>query len=125
MRSAPGGPRFRSKLIPALIDAYCRATGDPEGSLGQWLLEGAPLGLTQAIPMSGIFPPVDTSGGSKEEFESLTAKIREAQFRNYTSFEEEPDLARGEIQRCIEAEHMTEFRTLEEVQEYVGGKPLL
>ena len=66
-----------------------------------------------------------TSGGSKEEFEALTAKIREAQFRNYTSFEEEPDLARGEIQRCIDAEHMTEFRTLEEVQEYVGGKPLL
>ena len=66
-----------------------------------------------------------TSGGSKEEFEALTAKIREAQFRNYTSFEEEPELARGEIQRCIDAEHMTEFRTIEEVAAYVGGKPLL
>ena len=29
------------------------------------------------------------------------------------------------MQRCIDAEHMTEFRTLGEVQEYVGGKPFL
>ena len=78
---------MKSKLRPGLVEAHCAATGDRETELGTWLRQGAPLGLaTEVRGDSGILPPVSVEQGTREEFESLTAKIKAAQFTNYASF---------------------------------------
>ena len=83
---------------------------DPEVDLWDWLRTGAPLGEfgdLPGIPVSGIFPPVEVERREPEEFEQLVARVNAAQFSNYKSFEEEPELARGEIERMVQA-HFSE-----------------
>ena len=41
-----------------LIEAMCRQVGDVDVELCDILREGAPTGIRQAIPASGVFPPV-------------------------------------------------------------------
>jgi hypothetical protein len=107
------------------MEADAEAAGDPELALWNWLRAGAPLGLSEPIPVSGVFPPVAIERRTQAEFEELVARVNAARFANYKSFEEEPELARGEIDRLEQAHFLREFATLPELEEYVGGKVLL
>ena len=113
---------FRSVFRPGLMEAFARATEDLERDLWGWLRTGAPSGISGAIPESGIFPPVSTEPRSRGEFEELVSRISAAEFANYKSFEEEPAVSRGEIERMGDAKFLREFDTLEKLEAYVGGK---
>ena len=70
----------------------------------------------QAMDFSGILAEdVEAPTGTRtqvislEEFEQLVARVNAAQFANYKSFEEEPELARGEIQRMVQAHFLRKF----------------
>ena len=51
---------------------------------------------------------MEAGRGSAQEFENL-AKINAAKFSNYVSFEDQVDLALGEIERITQAGHLSPF----------------
>ena len=46
---------MRSHLVKELISR----TRDPDTAVGDWLVQGAPLGLLRQIPPGGLFPAKD------------------------------------------------------------------
>ena len=46
-------------IRPEVIEAYNRASGDPDTDLPGWLRHGAPVGITSFITSRGIFPSID------------------------------------------------------------------
>ena len=116
---------FRSKFRPGLMELYSLMAGDLETDAWEWLRTGAPLGISGEIPLSGVFPPVPVERRTRAEFEELIARVNAAQFLNYTSFEDEPELSKGEIRRLVDAKFLREFDTLAELEAYVGGPVLL
>ena len=119
------GEGIRSRFRPDLMEAYSAAASDPERCIFEWLRDGAPIGLTRPLPETGLFPPVDGVRRARDEFEDLTAQVDAAQFSNYLSFAENIALAVEEVDRVTAAGHMRRFKTLAEVEAYVGGAPLL
>ena len=59
---------WRAKLVQKIV----QLTEDPDVYIADWLLRGAPMGITAAIPAGGWFPLVDDD--RKQEVESLDAK---------------------------------------------------
>ena len=56
-RTAKAGAPISAEIIAA----WGKLSGDPDTEcLSTWLLQGAPLGFTQPIPNTGIFPKVDS-----------------------------------------------------------------
>ena len=84
---------FRSVFRPGLMEAYSLACSDLGKDLWNWLRTGAPLGISESIPQSGIFPPVTAESKSKAGFGELVARINAAQLSNYRSFEDGPELS--------------------------------
>ena len=92
--SAKHGP-----LQPNIIEAYNRATGDPDVHLPQWLAEGAPLGHQASIPTCGVFPQaVEESSIRHEEGDWLAYH---GDWQNYQSVESRLDVG---LQLLREAE---------------------
>lgn len=86
-------------LQPDILEAYNRATGDPDVHLPQWLVEGAPLGHRASIPTCGVFPlPVGGSGIKQEEGDWLAYQ---GDWQNYQSVESRLDVG---LQLLREAE---------------------
>ena len=55
----PSTAKACTPLQPQIFDAWGRISGDPDSPvLAQWLRSGAPLGFTEPIPCTGIFPVV-------------------------------------------------------------------
>ena len=48
----------RSRFRPGLMELYSLLAGDLEADAWEWLRSGAPLGISAAIPESGVFPPI-------------------------------------------------------------------
>lgn len=97
----PGRTRFQSPLDGALIDAWLRAAGDPEVSLGPWVTHGVPLGIEAPIPTHGVFPSVDDTPepyGAPPLEEAFVEGIA-----NYASFTAQDEDARFELDRYIQA----------------------
>ena len=113
---------MRSRLIPQLIGGYVRATNDPDVYLERWLLSGAPLGLLDPIPTAGGFPPQEAPE-PEDDFDNVVSQIDVEGFRNYKSFDEDPEATRKEIERMRDEGFLHFFDTLEALTEYVGGPP--
>ena len=47
-----------SLICGDLLAALVEATGDPEVSAAEWVSKGTPLGISNIIPVHGVFPPV-------------------------------------------------------------------
>ena len=72
MLNSPRSPRRRTvrastPLHSSVISAWGTATGDEDSPiLAEWLDHGAPLGFSQDITTSGVFPVVPAEGGEDE-----------------------------------------------------------
>ena len=74
-------------LSAAVIQAWGNVARDPDSDiLAQWLDHGAPLGITEQIPTSGVFPP--SPGVDKVEADHIQARSLEG-WCNYSSAVEE------------------------------------
>ena len=80
----------------ALLRLLITAAGDPDDVLPDWAAGGTPLGITQAIPVRGIFP---TSTGAAAETDPtlLEGTSCAAAEGNYASFLEHGALAEAEL----------------------------
>ena len=52
-------PMADNGLCAAILRAYAKASDDPDSILADWLEEGAPIGITNPVENTGIFPRVD------------------------------------------------------------------
>ena len=101
-----------SPLDASLIEGILRAAGDPEESLGQWIREGAPLGVNSPIPSNKVFPAVGIEGDTVEA-ERLQALSAAKSGGNYVSFEANPEDAQLEVDRYIERRFFVRGREAE------------
>ena len=108
---------FKSPLDGELWDAWCKFAGDPEHCLGEWVANGAPLGMNDSIQMSNnIFPPSRGKDAQDDQLPEIEAQVNT---ENYKSFLDQPDEASAEVKRLVEA-GFAMVVTKEEAQERFG-----
>ena len=76
-----------------------RQAGDPEASIGDWVREGAPLGLDREIPCCGVFPPVETEETSNTIED--TEQFIDTNLDNYVSIKVDEQDAAIEVERVV------------------------
>ena len=92
---------FKSPLDGDLWDSWCRFAGDPEHCLGNWAVNGAPLGMNETIQTSNnIFPPARGKDALDDQLPEIEAQVDVA---NYRSFLDQPEDAELEVKRLVEA----------------------
>ena len=74
----------RSKFRPGLMEAYGLLAGGLERVAWEWLRTGAPLGISAAIPESGVCPPMPVERRAREEFEGLVARVNVARVQKFS-----------------------------------------
>lgn len=116
--AVPAGSSFvhLTEVDAHLLEAWRKAAGDPDDQVFQWLTQGAPAGVLDAIKDPGIFP--DTSGPSAMDPDDLDCD--EATFRNYAGVEDNVE-TEAELRSHISNKHIVSFGTYNELTEYVGG----
>ena len=92
---------FKSPVDGDLWDSWCRFAGDPEHCLGNWAVNGAPLGMNETIQTSNnIFPPARGKDALDDQLPEIEAQVDVA---NYRSFLDQPEDAELEVKRLVEA----------------------
>ena len=119
MLGGKDGPRHRTARATTpiqanVIEKWGQATGDPDSqTLAEWLDHGAPLGFSQKIKTTGIFPVIEDTTGEVDT-ESIVRPL--ANWENYGSaVEEKEDLdqliddytARGFCHKAMSMEEAT------------------
>lgn len=119
MLGGKDGPRHRTARATTpiqanVIEKWGQATGDPDSqTLAEWLDHGAPLGFSQKIKTTGIFPVIEDTTGEVDT-ESIVRPL--ANWENYRSaVEEKEDLdqliddytARGFCHKAMSMEEAT------------------
>ena len=95
------GTKFKSPLQANLLEAWAYRGADPEAYTGQWVRQGAPLGMSVEIPTCGIFPLVKEEDQMKiTPWRSLEPEAWAA-LKNYPSMVEHEDAAAEEVDRLI------------------------
>ncbi|CAE7838251.1 unnamed protein product [Symbiodinium sp. CCMP2592] len=118
-RTAPASTPLRAEIF----EAWGKATDDPDSAtLAGWLDHGAPLGLTEDIPSTGVFPPVVPR--DLKPHEKLDRRVLEG-WSNYKSAEEEAHVLEELITDYERRGFCTVVSTLEEAIEILGGPPVL
>ena len=105
-----------------LLDQWQRAAADPDNQPIDWLLQGAPAGLTQYVKDRGVFPLY-----SLEEDPVTVAAAdlaTEDGFANYNGVEESPEVS-IELDRLEKAGHMMKFSSLAHAQKFVGRRKIV
>jgi hypothetical protein len=97
------GPR--STWRAGLVEAYVKATGDPEVHLAEWLRDGAPTGIAREIPACGIFPPVTRTAEADADLQKTFAQAES--HTNYASVREHQKAVREELERLTDLGYMT------------------
>ena len=106
-------PVARKGLQPDIFAAYCKASGDPDWPLSEWILQGAPLGATREITRVGVFP-ADVKPEKRHPSSLKTLSL--AGWHNYRSAEQEPDIVKGLLQEMLDARWSAKHSSLEEAQ---------
>ena len=113
-----------SPINPEVLWAWGQVTDDPDSqTLARWVLEGAPLGFSEAIPLNGIFPPVQGQAWREESAKALIRDIQD--WSNYQSAVEEQEALRGLIQEAVDAGFCTIYSSVEQAEAELGRTPLL
>lgn len=115
-------PHRSPKLVPAIIRAYCRASGDPDGIIADWLEDGAPLGITKRILHTGIFPEVAGELATPENLDSLTTHLDG--WTNYGTFVEHADKGRELLEKARDAGFCHFCSDAKQVQSELGTTDL-
>ncbi|CAK0806281.1 unnamed protein product, partial [Prorocentrum cordatum] len=79
-----------------IVEARAAASQDPEVHLGDWLRDGAPIGVARPVPSCGIFPQLGPAAKERTQAHEVLSLLEA--HGNYKSFEEarvhaEPELA--------------------------------
>lgn len=128
---APDGVSVEPKISKAdtplsaeVLWAWGLATGDPDSQvLSSWLQRGAPLGFTEPIPNTGIFPKVDPVTWEGYQLRELAREFEG--WENHQSAEEfHADLTEL-VKEAYEKGFCSFASSIEEAGDMIGAPPLL
>ena len=106
----------------ALLQHWQQAAKDPDECPVDWLLKGAPAGITQDIPCRNIFPTYTAEEDAAEvNPEDLHTS---SDFCNYQGVEGDAEVA-AEVKRLISKGYAREFDTLAAAEKFTQGKIVL
>ena len=113
-----------SPIRPEILWAWGEVTDDPDSAtLAEWVLKGAPLGFSDPICSTGIFPVVS---GQPWFEESANALVRDLEsWANYSSAVEEESALRQLVQESLDAGFCTIYDSLEQATADLHRTPLL
>jgi hypothetical protein len=94
-----------------LLDHWQQAAKDPDTEAAQWLLHGAPAGITEPVKDCGIFPLYDPSVDTADV--DASDLYTPADFANYSGVEADTDVAK-EVARIIEQKHVLRFKSVKD-----------
>ena len=108
-------------LRPEVIAGW---TEDPDAAmLAKWLLEGAPMGYSQDIPTTGIFPTV-SNAACEQEFEQIQAKSLDG-WENYESAKMEEEELIKLVKDYVDRGFCHVVPTLEDAGMELGRPPVV
>ena len=106
----------------ALLQQWQQAAKDPDECPVDWLLKGAPAGITQEIPSRNIFP---TYSMEEDSAEVSPDDLRTSEdFCNYSGVEGDAEVA-AEIKRLVALGYAREFTSLSAAEAFTKGKIVL
>ena len=114
-----GGPRL-TNVDARLLEAWRKAAGHPDTSIGPWMLHGAPTGILNEIPDPGIFPRCDRPASAQPS----DLYSDERSFQNYPGVED-AEVTATELQAHLDKGHIVGFESYDELAEFVQGRPVL
>ncbi|CAE7648821.1 unnamed protein product [Symbiodinium sp. CCMP2592] len=107
----------------SVLEAWGDATDDPDAKLlAHWLDHGAPLGIEQAVPTTGVFIPVSRDGQMPAW--QLDRRALEG-WKNYPSAEAEEGTLRDLLDDYVNRGFCVLVATEEEAEAILGGPPVL
>lgn len=111
-------------LDPEMFACWGALSGDPDShTLATWLLGGAPLGFTEPVPNTGIFPPVQSTAWELESAHQLQRSLND--WSNHPSAQE---LSKDLISLIDEAHKKgfcTYYGSVEQAEAAIGQKVVL
>ena len=94
---------------------------DPGTRLARWTFEGAPAGVEcDTKDLDGVCPVVEED--EQRDTAELVTDFRS--FENYDGVEDDPEAEKAVTQYHSKG-YLKKFDTVEELQEFVGGRPIL
>jgi len=109
-----------TKVDGHFLRQWQRTAGDPDGIAANWMVDGAPMGVTEQLLDPGIFPQSVVPPYMGHE--SLQCDLQN--FHNYKGVEES-EITEEEIQGHLDKQHLAAFSSPEELRQFVGGEPIL
>ena len=117
-------PRTAKALFAPLIWAWGSAVDDPDARLlAAWLREGAPLGFSEQIPNTGVFPPAETKVWEEESASSLSRALEGWQ-NHPSAVEWEEDFERL-VTEAKEKGFCSIYDNMEDAERDIGRRPTL
>jgi len=112
---------LRHIRLQYLLEYWARAVEDPGMELAKWTYQGAPAGIEcQTLELDGVCPRVDDT----EQQASVDLSTDKDTFENYEGVEDDSEAAVA-IDQYLSKGYLMKFDTLEELQQFVGGQPVL
>ena len=109
-----------TKVDAHLLRQWQRAASDPDYIAADWMVHGAPMGVTEQLRDPGIFP--ETIVPPYMGHDDLHCDVQ--QFKNYPGVEDS-EITETELQGHLDKQHLAAFGSPEELEDFVGGKPIL
>ena len=112
---------YQTSIRGYLLEYWARTVEDPGSDLARWTYEGAPAGMErQTSELDGVCPRVDDS----EEHTSIDLATDYDTVENYQGVEDDPEAAKA-IHQYLSKGYLQKFDNLENLQQFVGGQPVL
>lgn len=111
-----------SPIRAHLLKAWAQAARDPGAAAADWLLHGAPAGITQLPELEGVFPR--SSGDVNEYLDPAELDYDADGFVNYKGIDEDQVVAE-QIAKYRDLGYLQEFDSYERCRNYLGGEPVL
>ena len=106
-----------------LLKFWAEVVEDPGSKVAQWLIEGAPAGMTVGTDdLDHVCPRVDVDDTDCFDPSVLSTDFDE--FENYFGVETDHDASKA-ITQYFEKGYLKCFDTLDQLREFVGGQPIL
>ena len=100
-----------------IIRDWCRAVGDPDEVIATWLVLGAPIGITNPVEHTGVFPPVEQIDSGILPADISSSPIG---WRNYESMEEHEEAAAELMEKAEDSGFCQSFNSWQELCDFVG-----
>lgn len=114
--------QYRTVIRAELMKYWARAVDDPGVPVADWLITGAPAGL--ACDMSVLDTVCPKVEGEELELDANDLFTHFESFENYSGVDEDSD-AINALQSYCDKGYLAEFKTLEQLHQFLGSKPVL